>query len=105
MFKSLPDSATETVTVYINGQKTQVAAGISVAAAVLEKKLPYTRTTPVSGDKRLPYCMMGVCYDCLMIIDDIPNQRACSSTVQQGMRIDIQEKTGEELLPGEFANE
>ncbi len=100
MFKSLAKTISDPVVVFINGQKTQVPAGISVAAVVFEQHLDYSRTTPVSGAKRLPFCMMGVCYDCLMIIDGIPNQRACSCTVHDGMRIDIQEKTGPRLARG-----
>ncbi len=105
MFKSLPESTPGLVDIYINGQKKPVAAGISVAAAVLGHHIEYSRTTPVSGAKRLPFCMMGVCYDCLMVIDGVANQRACCCTVHDGMRIDSQEKTGPELTLKGPANE
>jgi len=31
--------------------------------------------------------MMGVCFECLMEIDGIPNRQACMVTVAPGMRI------------------
>ena len=67
-----------------------VPAEISLAAAVLLLGLASTRTTPVSGAPRLPYCMMGSCFDCLMEVDGIPNQRACQVRVRAGMRVRIQ---------------
>ena len=34
---------------------------------------------------------MGVCYDCLVTIDGVPNQRACMTPVQDRMEIRIDE--------------
>jgi hypothetical protein len=31
--------------------------------------------------------MMGVCFDCLAEIDDVPNRQSCMVEVQEGMRI------------------
>jgi D-hydroxyproline dehydrogenase subunit gamma len=50
-----------------------------------------TRTTPVSGSPRAPYCMMGVCFECLMEIDGIANRQACMVRVRPGMRITRQQ--------------
>jgi D-hydroxyproline dehydrogenase subunit gamma len=94
MFKQLPDSATETVEIILNGHTLQVSKGITVAALILSQNLPFTRTTAITGSKRAPFCMMGVCYECLMIINGIPNQRACSTYVEHGMQIDTQLGTG-----------
>ncbi|MGI4942093.1 MAG: 2Fe-2S iron-sulfur cluster-binding protein, partial [Janthinobacterium lividum] len=64
--------------------------GASAAAAVLLTPLPAIRTTPVTGAPRLPYCMMGACFDCLAVIDGIANRQACMVPVSPGMRIDPQ---------------
>ncbi len=97
MFKQLPCNETETVRIFLNGESLQVQKGISVAAAVLSCNQAYTRTTPLSGSKRLPFCMMGVCYDCLMVIDGKANQRACGTYVREGMWIDSQQGVGPAL--------
>jgi hypothetical protein len=31
--------------------------------------------------------MMGVCFDCLAEIDDVPNRQSCMIEVRDGMRI------------------
>jgi predicted molibdopterin-dependent oxidoreductase YjgC len=95
MFKRLDNPAQNRVNVTINGQPVQVPAGETVAAAVLTHGLPYTRTTPVSGAPRAPFCLMGVCFECLMVIDGIANQRACMAQVREGMRIECQQGAGE----------
>lgn len=94
MFKQLPDDAGDKVRVFLNGQAIDVSKGISAAAVALSHNLPYTRTSPVSGSKRAPFCMMGVCYECLMVIDGKPNSRACATYVEEGMRIEIQHGAG-----------
>ena len=45
------------------------------------------RETPVSGAPRLPYCMMGACFDCLAEIDGVANRQACMVPATPGMRI------------------
>lgn len=93
-FTTLFDAGQETVDIVIDGRSVQVPKGISVAAAVLGSGLPYTRTTPVSGTRRAPFCMMGVCYECLMVIDGKANQRACVTLVRDNMRVEVQQGVG-----------
>jgi predicted molibdopterin-dependent oxidoreductase YjgC len=94
MFKRLDDEPENLVTVMIEGQAVEVPAGETVAAAVLASGMGYTRTTPVSGSPRAPFCLMGVCYECLMVIDGQPNQRACRERVREGMTIERQHGSG-----------
>ena len=91
MFKTLPDAVAATVTVTINGAPFAAPAGCTAAAAMLLANALPTRTTPVTDAPRAPYCMMGVCFDCLAEIDGVPNQQACLITVADGMRIDRQD--------------
>jgi len=94
MFKRLDESPRQTVTVVINGRSVAVPQGESVAAAVLAENIGYSRTTPVKQLPRAPFCMMGVCFDCLMVIDGVPNQQACMVHVREGMRIERQRGSG-----------
>ncbi len=94
MFKQLPNSGVDNVQVTLNKQHVLVPLGTTVAAMVLAQGIRATRTTPVSGCQRAPFCMMGVCYDCLMIIDGKANQRACATYVKDGMQVEIQQGTG-----------
>jgi D-hydroxyproline dehydrogenase subunit gamma len=87
MFRLRFDSAPTTVAVIVEGTLVHVPAGASAAAALLAAGLCSTRETPVSGAPRAPYCMMGVCYECLAEIDGIPNQQSCMIAASAGMHI------------------
>ncbi|GGJ42841.1 (2Fe-2S)-binding protein [Neoroseomonas lacus] len=87
MYAQRPEARPATVEVLVDGQTVRVPAGASAAAAVLVAGLPALRSTPIGGAPRLPYCMMGVCFDCLAEIDGVPNRQACMVTVAPGMRI------------------
>jgi predicted molibdopterin-dependent oxidoreductase YjgC len=95
MFKRLDDISEKLVTVTIEGQSFVVPAGETVAAAVLVSGIGHTRTTPVSDAPRAPFCLMGVCYECLMVINGQANQRACREVVEEGMIIERQYGPGE----------
>ena len=87
MFKTLPDADTATVEVIINGVPFRAPTGCTAAAALLLAGAISNRTTPVTGAPRAPYCMMGVCFDCLVHIDGQPNRQACLVTVAEGMQV------------------
>lgn len=94
MFRRLDETPDERVTITIDGQPFEVSAGETVAAAVLASGIGHTRTTLVSATPRAPFCLMGVCYECLMVIDGRPNRRACRERVREGMRIERQQGPG-----------
>ena len=91
MFRRLPEAAGDTIAFTLNGARTTARAGDTVAAALLAAGVTYCRTTPVSGAKRAPYCMMGVCFECLVPIDGVGNRQACLIPVSAGMRVETQE--------------
>jgi len=82
---------TRTVSLTFNDQPLNVPAGMSVAAALLMSGIIRFRATPVSESPRAPYCMMGVCFECLVDIDGVPNRQSCLIEVAEGMRIRSQE--------------
>jgi hypothetical protein len=90
MFRLRPDGRPETVTVIVEGRPVNVPAGASAAAAVLIAGFSSIRQTSIGGADRAPYCMMGVCFDCLAEVDGEPNQRSCMVAVRSGMRISRQ---------------
>ena len=94
MFRRLFEPAGEHLQVTIDGKPVAVRAGDSVAAAMLACGLAHCRTTPVSGQQRGPYCMMGVCFDCLVTIDGIDHRQGCLVEVREGMRIEAQAGRG-----------
>jgi len=91
MFRRLPEATGDAIVFTLNGVTATARAGDSVAAALLAAGVAYVRTTPVSGAKRAPYCMMGVCFECLVTIDGVGNRQACLIPVREGMRVETQE--------------
>ena len=80
-----PESAT--VTVMVEGQPVAARSDETVAAVLLRLFGANYRTTGVDGITRAPYCLMGVCFECLAEVDGVPNRQACLITVSEGMAI------------------
>ena len=90
MFARLPDAATEPIAIVVDGLASEASLGDTVAAALLAQGRIAFRSTEVAGRPRGPYCMMGVCFDCLVTIDGRMNLQACMVQVEEGMRVDTQ---------------
>jgi hypothetical protein len=87
MFRRRPESPAATIAVVVEGRAVLVPAGASAAAAVLMAGLSSIRETPVGASERAPYCMMGICFDCLAEIDGAANRQSCMVLARPGMRI------------------
>jgi len=83
------------VTIFYEDEPMQARQGDTVAAALLARDQMIFRVTPVTGAPRGPFCMMGVCFDCLVEIDGATNRQACMTPVVEGMRIKRQNGAGE----------
>jgi D-hydroxyproline dehydrogenase subunit gamma len=87
LFEPLATLPSRLIRIDINGELHHVPPHYSVAAALLESGAAACRTTVVTGAQRGPFCMMGVCFDCLVEVDDVPNVQACMTRVREGMRV------------------
>jgi len=87
MFRKRPESTIPTVPVTVEGRDIRVPEGASAAAALLLAGFASIRETPVTGAARAPYCLMGICFDCLAEIDGVANRQSCMVTVAPGMTI------------------
>jgi D-hydroxyproline dehydrogenase subunit gamma len=89
MFKRLGDVG-ETIQLKVDGKPIRARAGDTVAAAMLAAGIDRFRTTPVTGAPRAPYCLMGVCFDCLVTIDGVGSRQSCLVPVREGMAVETQ---------------
>ena len=87
MFRKLHDPGADAVTIYVDGEAVAAEAGETVAAVLLRQSEAWIRTTPVSGSPRAPYCLMGVCFECLAEIDGAASVQTCLTPVRAGMRV------------------
>lgn len=90
MFKRLPEAPGQTVHLTVDGRAIEARSSDNVAAALLAAGIDVCRTTPVSGAPRAPYCMMGVCFDCLITVDGVGNRQGCLVRVAEGMALATQ---------------
>ena len=73
-----------------NDQKITAVAGQSVGAALLAVNIRSLRLSRFDQNKRGIFCGIGVCFDCLVVINGIANQRACIIEVKNGMNVQTQ---------------
>jgi sarcosine oxidase subunit alpha len=90
MFRRLGDTGAA-VTLTVDGRPIRARTGDTVAAAMLAADIDQCRTTPVTGAPRAPYCLMGVCFDCLVTIDGVGSRQACLVSVRDGMKVETQQ--------------
>lgn len=80
----------KTVTILLNGREIVASAHDTVATCLLVAGELVFQHNKMSGEPRGPYCMMGVCFECLVTINGIPDLQACLVPVEQGMQIETQ---------------
>lgn len=82
----VPAVARGTVRIEIDGAPVQVPAGLSVAAALTGLGTS-AFAIDIGGAPRGVFCGMGACHDCLVTVNGRLGQRACMTTVRDGMTI------------------
>lgn len=75
----------EEISITIHGKPVRVAAGTSVAAAVMMADEPCRFS--VSGEARAPLCGMGICMECRVTVNGVPHQRSCMLACAPGMEV------------------
>jgi len=78
-----------------DGEEVEAEAGQTVAGVLLAKGVRSWRTTRGAGRPRGLFCGIGVCFDCLVRVNGVPDVRACQRLVADGD--DIRPQSGAEL--------
>ena len=76
----------ETVTIFIEDKPFMAIAGEPVANVLLNEGFGSVHTAP-NGKLRGPYCMMGVCFDCMILLQDGRVEQACQIYAEDGIRL------------------
>ena len=74
-------------TLDVDGARVVARAGDTLAAALVDVGLLTCRLAG-DGDPRGVYCGMGVCHECVMLVDGTP-ARTCMTQVRDGMHIEV----------------
>ena len=80
-----------------DGREIPYLEGQTIGAALVGSGIKSWRRTRVTGRPRGLFCGIGVCFDCLVVVDGGPNRRACLVPAQPGMVVRTQEGTGHDV--------
>jgi aerobic-type carbon monoxide dehydrogenase small subunit (CoxS/CutS family) len=89
----LPEA--EPVRLTVDGREITARRGEVLAAALLANGLRVFRTMPEGDEPRGPFCAVGRCPDCSMIVDGQPDVLTCQTEVREGMRVETQRGLGQ----------
>ena len=84
------------VTFTFDGSPVQGRAGEPIAASLLAAGIRVLRTMPRFGDARGGFCMIGRCTDCMVVVNGVPNVRACITPVAADLSVQSQHGLGDE---------
>jgi D-hydroxyproline dehydrogenase subunit gamma len=76
------------------GKDIAAADGQSVGAALIAAGHVSWRTTRHGGAPRGVFCGIGICFDCLVVVNGRPNRRACLTEVRDGDVVEPQDGAG-----------
>ena len=70
-----------------NGEIFTCESGQSVAAALISVENRELRRTRFENEPRSIFCGIGICYDCVVVINGVANQRSCLVEAKEGMKV------------------
>ncbi len=70
----------------VDGRLVPAQPGQTLAATLIGAGITVFRRTP-SGAPRGVFCGMGVCQECRVTVDGMPDRRACMTPVREGMEV------------------
>lgn len=76
------------VTFSFNGLEVECEEGQSLAAALLHADKRELRSTRFGHEPRSVFCGIGICYDCVVVINGVGNQRSCLIEARNGMTVE-----------------
>ena len=73
----------------VDGKEVPAREGQTIAEALLSSGVQIMRRTR-NGQERCAFCGMGICFECRMVVNGIPNVRACVTLVTAGCKVERQ---------------
>lgn len=74
----------------VDGKSLLASSGQTIAEALLANGLRAFRMTRKQSTRGV-YCGMGICYECRMMVNGIPNVRTCVTLATPGCKIATQD--------------
>lgn len=68
----------------LDGRPIPFLPGQTIGAALMAAGVASWRTTRLEHRPRGMFCGIGICFDCLITVDGVPDQRACLVPAEEG---------------------
>ena len=85
MFRQLKPNHSD-ISIFINDEAVPASTGELVAAVLARQGILAVHTSP-KNEQRGPYCMMGVCFECMITCEDGRIEQACQIYAEDGLKI------------------
>ena len=85
------DARAETVRIRVDGKTIEAKKGEMIIAALLAEGIIVSRYTQKRHEPRGLFCGIGLCTDCVMVVDGRPNVRTCMTPLAAGMDVRTQD--------------
>ena len=76
------------ISFFFNGEKFTGNQGQSIAAALIAAGQRELRRTRFGEEPRSIFCGIGICFDCVVTINGVANQRACLIEISNDMKVE-----------------
>lgn len=79
------------LTIRVNGRAVRAHAGETLLAVLAAEGIIALRRSREAGGQaaRGALCGMGVCQECRVVVDGVPDRRACLTPVAEGMEVEV----------------
>ncbi len=81
----------EAIIFTVNGKEVSAYKGETLLAALIAAGYKKTKRSPIKGNPRGGLCGMGVCFECIVTVNGVPNIRSCMTEVENNMVVKIDE--------------
>jgi hypothetical protein len=76
------------ISFFFNGEKFAGTQGQSIAAALIAAGQRELRRTRFGEEPRSIFCCIGICFDCVVTVNGVANQRACLIEISDEMKVE-----------------
>ena len=85
-----PIEKREEIEITVDGKVVKAIDGEPIASALLAAGITTFRRTSKKGEPRGYFCGIGLCTDCMMVVDGRSNVRTCVTPVKKDMQVQTQ---------------
>lgn len=79
---------TQSVSFTFNGSAIECEEGQSISAALIAEDRRNLRSTRFGNEPRSIFCGIGICFDCVVAVNGVANQRSCLIEAREGMKVE-----------------